>query len=164
MSPLAAEITVVAARPAHIRAIAARMRAADREEVFAASGRSPLSALSFSYRHSCQAWTALFDGRPEVMWGVGDLDILTGIGAPWLLGTDAVETNFRGFLRISKHWPAQLLGRYRLLRNVVDARNAVSLRWLEWLGFRLFEPVQINGHAFRLFEMGEPLKLGETDV
>ncbi|WP_183736332.1 hypothetical protein [Rhizobium sp. BK275] len=155
MSPLAAEIAITPARPGHIREIAARMRTADREEVFAASGRSPLSALSFSYRHSSLAWTALFDGRPEVMWGVGDINILTGIGAPWLLGTDAVEENFRAFLRISRDWPAQLLSRYRLIRNFVDARNMVSLRWLEWLGFRLFEPVEINGHPFHLFEMGD---------
>jgi hypothetical protein len=163
MSPLAAEITITPARPSHIRTIADRMRTADRDEVFAASGRSPLSALTFSYRHSSLAWTALFDGRPEVMWGVGDINILTGIGAPWLLGTDAVEENFRGFLRISRDWPAQLLNRYGLLRNFVDARNTVSLRWLEWLGFRLFEPVEINGHPFRLFEM-PTLKMGETDV
>jgi len=155
MSPLAAEIAIIKARPDHIREIAGRMRAADREEVFAASGRSPLSALSFSYRHSSEVWTALFDGRPEVMWGVGDISILTGIGAPWLLGTDAVERNFRGFLRISRDWPAQLLGRYRLLRNLVDARNTISIRWLKWLGFRLFEPVEINGHPFHLFEMGD---------
>lgn len=152
---MAAEIAIVPARPGHIGEIARRMRRADREEVFAASGRSPISALSFSYRHSSLTWTALFDGRPEVMWGVGDINILIGIGAPWLLGTDAVEENFRAFLRISRDWPAQLLSRYRLLRNVVDARNTVSLRWLEWLGFRLFEPVEINGHPFRLFEMGE---------
>ena len=154
MSPLAAEIAIIEARPSHIRTIASRMRAADREEVFAASGRSPLSALCFSYRHSSLAWTALFDGRPEVMWGVGDINILTGIGAPWLLGTDAVEKNFRGFLKISRNWPAQLLSRYTVIRNLVDARNTVSLRWLEWLGFRLYEPMEINGHPFRLFEMG----------
>jgi len=155
MSPLAAEICIVTARPGHIRQIAERMRAADRAEIFAASGRSPLSALSFSYRHSSHVWTALFDGRPEVMWGVGDLDILTGIGAPWLLGTDAVDKNVHGFLRISRHWPSQLLGRYRLLRNLVDARNTISIRWLEWLGFRLSDPVEINGHPFHLFEMGD---------
>lgn len=154
MSLLAAEIAIIEARPSHIRTIASRMRAADREEVFAASGRCPLSALCFSYRHSSLAWTALFDGRPEVMWGVGDINILTGIGAPWLLGTDAVEKNFRGFLKISRNWPAQLLSRYAVIRNLVDARNTVSLRWLEWLGFRLFEPMEINGHPFRLFEMG----------
>lgn len=130
------------------------MRRADREEVLAASGRAPISALTFSYRHSSLAWTALFDGRPGVMWGVGDINILAGIGAPWLLGTDAVEENFRAFLRISRDWPAQLLSRYAVIRNVVDIRNTVSVRWLEWLGFRLSDPVDINGHQFRLFEMG----------
>lgn len=153
MSPLAADLNIVPACPGHIRAIASRMRAADRQEVFAASGRTPLAALSYSYRKSSCCWTAIFNGRPELMWGVGDINVLTGVGAPWLLGTDAVEQNFRVFLRISSHWPPQLLQRYSVLRNFVDARNTVSARWLEWLGFRLFDPVDINGHSFRLFEM-----------
>ncbi|MNF12754.1 hypothetical protein D3C80_2143590 [compost metagenome] len=64
-----------------------------------------------------------------------------------------MEENFRAFLRISSGWPNQLLQRYSVLRNFVDARNTVSIRWLEWLGFRLLEPVDIGGHQFRLFEM-----------
>lgn len=150
---MAADIEIIKAAPCHVASIAARMRQADRDEVFAASGHTPLAALSFSYAKSSCCWTAFFNGRPEVMWGVGDINILNGVGAPWLLGTDAVEENFRAFLRISSGWPNQLLQRYSVLRNFVDARNTVSIRWLEWLGFRLLEPVDISGHQFRLFEM-----------
>lgn len=151
---MAVDIQIVRARPSHIRTIADRMRKADRDEVFAASGRSPPAALSYSYRKSSCCWTGIFDGRPELMWGVGDINILAGVGAPWLLGTNAVEENFRAFLRISSDWPAQLLKRYSVLRNFVDVRNTVSVRWLEWLGFRLLDPVEFRGHQFRLFEMG----------
>ncbi|MGZ2448289.1 hypothetical protein ACVIRO_001043 [Rhizobium ruizarguesonis] len=150
---MAAEVKIVPAKASHIRTIANRMRKADRDEVYAASGRSPAAALYYSYRKSSCCWTALFDGQPELMWGVGDINILTGVGAPWLLGTNAVETNFRVFLRISSTWPAQLLGRYSVLRNFVDVRNTVSVRWLEWLGFRLLDPVEFRGYQFRLFEM-----------
>ena len=150
---MAANIQIVPAKASHIRPIASGMRAADREEVFAASGRSPAAALAYSYRKSTYCWTALFDGRPEIMWGIGDINILTGVGAPWLLGTDAVEKNFRAFLRISNGWPAQLLRRYSVLRNFVDVRNEVSIRWLEWLGFRLLDPFEFRGYEFRLFEM-----------
>lgn len=150
---MAANIEIIRAKACHIRPIADRMRKADRDEVFAASGRSPTAALTYSFRKSSHCWTALFDGRPEIMWGIGDINILAGVGAPWLLGTDAVEHNFRAFLRISSGWPAQLLQRYSVLRNFVDVRNEVSVRWLEWLGFRLLEPIEFRGYQFRLFEM-----------
>lgn len=148
-----ANIVIIPARASHIRTIARRMRQADRDEVFASSGRSPASALAFSLRKSSVAWTALIDGRPEVMFGVGDLNVLAGIGAPWLLGTDAVERHYVAFLRGSVDWRRQLLLRYSTLRNFVDDRNAVSIRWLRWLGFTLLDPVDFGGYQFRLFEL-----------
>lgn len=87
------------------------------------------------------------------MWGVGDLNVLAGIGAPWLLGTDAVEKHQRQFLRRSLEWRSELLKRYLILRNFVHAENKVSIRWLKWLGFELSDPVEMNGHTFHLFEL-----------
>lgn len=145
-------------RPAgmhHVAPIAARMRAADVAEVKAMSGRSPHDALMFSLQKSSVAWTALFDGRPEVMFGIGDLNILARVGSPWLLGTDVVVAEYRQFLRASRDWSEQLFADYDLLRNFVDDRNEVSKRWLKWLGFTLLDPapIGINGEAFRLFEL-----------
>src|SRR5690606_5893283 len=112
------------------------------------SGRTPFQALAYSMRKSSMAYTAIVDGRPEVMWGVGDINVLAAVGAPWLLGTDTIEKHHRIFLRQSVSWRAQLLARYRVLRNLVDDRNTVSKRWLRWLGFKLFDPVTVNGHDF----------------
>ena len=150
---MAADIQIIPARAAHIRTIAKRMRQADRDEVLAASGRSPGQALVFSLRKSSVSWTALVDGRPEVMFGVGDLNILARVGAPWLLGTDAVEIHSVAFLRRSRGFTDQLLRRYSVLRNFVDDRNTVSIRWLRWLGFTLLDPIEIRGYQFRLFEL-----------
>jgi len=155
MSPLGADrvISVVPARAWHVREIAGRMRQADRDEVFAASGKCPASALSISYRRSSMRMTGLVDGRPEVMFGVADLNVLAGVGAPWLLGTSAVDENYVAFLRRSVSWRNQLSARYPVLRNFVDMRNRASVRWLRWLGFSILDPIDINGHEFRLFEM-----------
>lgn len=150
---MAVKVEIVPARAAHVRSIARRMRQADRDEVWAGSRLKPAQALIKSLRHSSSAWTALIDGRPEVMWGVGDLNVLAQVGMPWLLGTDAVDTHNRRFLRVSIEWRNQLLGRYQVLKNFVDLRNTVSIRWLEWLGFKLGDEVISNGQAFRLFEM-----------
>lgn len=153
MSRLAADIQIVPARPWHVRSIARRMRQADRDEVFAASGRSPASALVYSLRKSSHAWTAMIDGVPEVMFGVGEINVLAGVGAPWLLGTDAVERRYVAFLRLSVGFRDQLLRRYPTMRNFVGVRNRASIRWLRWLGFTLSDPVEFRGHEFRLFEL-----------
>lgn len=147
-------VEVIPADVSHIATIAERMRAADVREVMAASGRTPHEALEVSLRKSSVAWTGLIDGRPEVMFGAGDLNVLTLTAAPWLLGTDEVEANYRQFLRRSVDWRDQLLQRYAVLRNVVDDRNEVSKRWLRWLGFTIGNPfVLANGATFRLFEL-----------
>lgn len=132
------------------------MRQADRDEIAAASGKTPAQALAFSLRKSSIARTALVDGVPEVMFGVGDINILAGVGAPWLLGTDAVERHYVAFLRGSVDWRDQLLARYPTLKNFVDARNRASVRWLRWLGFTLSEPISVRGHEFHLFELRSP--------
>ena len=150
-----ADVEIVPASIEHIATIAERMRAADRDEVMAASRRTPHEALEISLRKSALAWVGIIDGRPEVMWGVRDLNVLTSTAAPWLLGTDAVETHYRVFLRQSVDWRDQLLQRYAVLRNVVDDRNEVSKRWLRWMGFELSDPAAlgVNGEMFRLFEL-----------
>ena len=129
------------------------MRKADADEVRASSGRSPADAMIYSLRKSSHAWTAMIDGRPEVMFGVGDLNILAGVGAPWLLGTEAVERHYVAFLRNSVGFRDQLLRRYPVMRNFVDDRNKASKRWLTWLGAVMSDPVEINGQSFRLFEL-----------
>lgn len=150
---MAPDIRIVPAIYEHIAPIAIHMRQADRDEVAAASGVSPFEALEFSFKKSTLVRTALVDGAPSVMFGVGDINILAGVGAPWLLGTEAVEENYVAFLRGSVEWRDQLLRRYSVLRNFVDVRNRASIRWLRWLGFTLSDPVEMRGHAFRLFEL-----------
>ncbi|WP_112953551.1 hypothetical protein [uncultured Agrobacterium sp.] len=148
-------VRVIEANRDHVDVIAPRMREADREEVFAAVGRGPASALLHSLERSDFAHTVLFDDVPELMFGCGTTNILTRTGAPWLLGTDALERHARDFLRGSLHWVAEMRQRYTLLQNVVDDRNVVSKRWLQWLGFTLSDPQPFGyeQRPFRIFEM-----------
>lgn len=149
-----AVIEIVPARASHIRRLAAVMRQADRDEVTAATGRDVLPVLSASFRRSSICMVALVDGKAEAIFGAGDLSILTGLGAPWLLGSNEIERHRIEFLRLSVHWRGQLLKRYSMLRNIVDCRNTVAIRWLRWLGFSFSDPFPHRGHDFMMFEMG----------
>ena len=148
-----AVIEIVPARASHLRYLAANLRDADLQEIAAMTDASPLSALSFSYRRASVCMVALFDGKPEAIWGAGDLNILTGTGAPWFLCTDRAIENRRFFLRMSVDWRDQLSARYLVLKNMIDCRNKTAIRWLKWLGFKFSKPFEARGHEFMIFEM-----------
>lgn len=152
---MAIDITFVPVEDAHIEDVAKRMRQSDVVEIKAASGRTPIDALVYSLGKSTISQTALFDGKPEMIFGAGALSVLASVGGPWALGTDAIEDHYRQFLKSSLEWRGKLLAEYSELRNVVDDRNVVSKRWLTWLGFSLSEPVPlgVNGELFRVFEL-----------
>lgn len=128
------------------------MREADRQEV-AALGRSPFEAMALSLRRSKRAFTIMEGDRAIAMFGVGDVNILAGVGSPWMLGTDDLPRHAVPFLRQGGWWLGQLLEGYTVLRNCVDDRNKLSIRWLKWLGFDVGKPVAFKGHLFRMFEM-----------
>lgn len=129
------------------------MRKADVDEVAAARGVTPFEAMALSLRKSARAWTIIADGVPIAMFGVGDVNILAGIGSPWMLGTDELPRHSTIFLRNCAYWVGQLLEGYSVLRNCVDDRNKLSIRWLRWLGFEVGDPVPFKGQLFRMFEM-----------
>lgn len=138
-----------------IPAIAGAMRAADRAEIEASHGHTPDAALRSSLQHSTAAWVGVIEGVPVCMFGVGPISILSGRGAPWMLGTDHIDKWPRTFLRRCRPCVAAMLAVYPYLENYVDDRNEKSKQWLRWLGFALAEkPVTLpNGVAFRHFAL-----------
>ena len=147
-------IDIAAALLEHVAPVAEGMRAADRAEC-AAVGLEPMPALEAAFKSSAVTWTASVAGEPMCIFGVGAASFLSREGSPWLLGTDLILAHQLGFLRRSRAVVAEMLGLFPRLANVVDARNAMSIRWLRWLGFRVGDPFPfgLRGEPFRPFEM-----------
>lgn len=114
--------------------LAANMRDEDRREVWASSLSRPEAALARSLEVSQFAWTGLIENRPAVMFGVGQVSVLSGGASAWLLGTREIEKIPRLFLTESRKWVRQMTDRYGRLFNYVDARNRRTIRWLAHLG------------------------------
>jgi hypothetical protein len=132
------------------------MRQADRAEVAAEGGRGSYAALRDSLASSVVAWTGLVNHEPVCMFGVSPVDILGGVGSPWLLGTDEIKKHAVTFLKLNRLYIPKMLDLFPLLVNYVDVRNAVSIRWLRWLGFAVDDkavPYGIWGMPFYRFEM-----------
>jgi len=139
---------VVPAEPHHLPVLAENLRDADRAEL-AAAGHDPADALVESYAVSDpdMCWTALVDGEPVAIWGAARLDDV--FGSAWLLTAKKLETVKREAWVASVEYVRKMHSRYPVLFNYVDARNVVSRRWLQRLGFAQSEqPVYINGFPF----------------
>lgn len=149
-------IEFVPATPAHVGTLAARMREIDRQEC-AIMGHGPKEALRLSLRYSTLAYTCKIDGRPEAMFGLSSICLLTGEGSPWLLMTDVAAKNAKALVRDGRRYSVLFQTVFPTLRNHVHADNHVAVRWLRRLGYAIGEVTDMNGHPMRTFERkGQP--------
>lgn len=131
------------------------MRSSDREEILASHGLCPVQGLLQSVACSTHLRSFVYRGDAFAILGAGAESAYAETGYPWLLGTPAIETHQRWFLRQTKLQIAAMLRRHIFLENWVDARNITSIKWLEWLGFTLHDPQPygLAGMPFRHFEL-----------
>ena len=115
--------------------LAPLLRKSDVDEITASTGESPVEALTTALEVSRRTFTVLSSDTPVAMFGVADYS--EGVGSMWLLGSDELFLKHPiTFLRESRRWIATLHEDYPVLWNVVDARNAIHIQWLRWLGCR----------------------------
>lgn len=131
---------IVIANAAHIPVIAAHVRLADRDELYASAMVSPQEALEQSFSISKMAWTGLIDGVPVCMFGVAPVSVLSTVGRPWMIGTDHLDRHPFVFLRRCRGCVETMRMCFDRLENHVDARNIRAIQWLTWLGFELDKP------------------------
>jgi hypothetical protein len=149
-------IEIVPATLEHAADLAPRLRAADRQEIEAMSGRDPAEALAHSIGRGLWSEALMIDGQVEALGGLGTVSMLFGPGVPWLMGSDRLTERARWFLRESRRQVARMRETYGELVNWVDARNTLSVRYLERLGFTIdpAAPFGIAGLPFHRFHLG----------
>lgn len=128
------------------------MREADVIEVWLSSHKTPHQAVKEGFEMSVQAWTIIEDGAPIGMFGVSSVAVLGNMGIPWLLGTDAMLTIKKQFVRESMKYLNELHKLYPRLVNFVHAENVASLRWLMWLGFDFEGPIKAGPDDAEFFK------------
>lgn len=136
-----------------VRPVAFNMRKEDAAEVMAGCGQTPTDALLFCYFKSRPCMTIVGRSGNEVgMWGVVDQG--ERLGRIWMLATDELvddKPNSIQFLRQAKGWLTRTLEDYDVLYNYADARNAVHIKWLRWMGFTFIAERPNYGHEGRTF-------------
>lgn len=146
-------INVVPSVADHVSRIAPRLREADRQEVIAASGRTPEEVLAVGLQGDvCLTWLNA-EGDPIAIGGVARTNV-EGAGAVWLLATPEIEAQRFAFLRNVGAYLEALHTVYPVLFNYVDARNTLHIRWLRWMGFtfiNLHDSWGVEGRPFYEF-------------
>lgn len=131
--------------------LSSRLRPDDIREIEAATGRPPteIVPLSFSISEECYTVRSQHSDEPIAVYGVADDPNDLSMGIVWLLATPRMSTISREFLRIAPRLLDHLSANYtRGLHNIVDARNALHIRWLQKTGFVLSTGAQRNGYKF----------------
>lgn len=139
------DILIRPALIADVYALASCLRPGDRAEIDAI-GKDPRVVLRASFRSSLTPPRAiLVDGEIAAICGLGG-DILSDMGAPWLMTAHAAErVSPRVFLSIARAELAAMLAVKPQLENWVDARYGKAVRLLEVLGFAVdAEPVPVG--------------------
>lgn len=146
-------MTGPAIRPGKIsdaHALARRVRLADRQEIAASSGASPLKSLLTGVRQSAECRALDVDGV-QALFGV--VETAPGVGFPWLVGSDAIFGRAKWvFARASKAEIDRFQIRWPVLAGWVHAANAAHVRWLQWCGFRVYPAEPKGGAMFCRFE------------
>ena len=127
-----------------------RIRKADHDECYAALGRSAEEGLMQSFAASRMAWAAVTASETIAVFGCAAASLLTDTGVPWMVGTDKVSEYRVSFARGGRRYTKKMKRVFSYLENWVDARNTLSLRWLQWCGFTI-EPARPYGFEQRPF-------------
>lgn len=150
-----AEVLIRPTEPGDAALLIANLRASDLAEC-EAYGRPDIAAgIEASVRRSLLCWTGLVDGELAAILGVAPVNVLGGMGSPWMLGTPVLDRHQRVLVRSTPEYIARMLKAFPHLVNFVHARNTTSVRWLRRLGFTLHEAVPFGplGEPFHPFEM-----------
>lgn len=124
--------------------VASNLRSDDAREVIEGHGVEPTIAIPISsLRGSCVSFTVP-DGRTAGLAGV------TPENAIWMLCTPAIEDFPHTFAREAKRF---IEGREEpYLWNIVDKRNTVHLKLLQFLGFKFLREVKHGPNQLTFIE------------
>jgi hypothetical protein len=149
-----ADAAIVEATYADAAALAASLRPEDAAELAAIGETDMTLAINRCMDASTVSFAAVLDGQVGAMFGCGPvrsaLGSPDGLGWVWFITGKTFAQKPRPFARPARAVMAQLLERFPILVNYIDARYEAAVRWAKWLGFDVGAPVPY-GPAGMLF-------------
>ncbi len=152
------EYAIVEGTLEHAEELAANMRQADLDEIWALGHSLPMDSLKAALAGAGPVFTGLADGRVMCMFGVGHASLVSRVGIPWMLTSYEIEKHGKQFLVFSRRYIERCVKPdFDYLYNLVDERNTVAVEWLRWLGFKIHDPQPAgpDQQPFHLFTLDQ---------
>lgn len=100
----------------------------------------PIMVIIDALQGSIASFAGTADGKVAVMWGLRSASLLSDQVYVWMLGTQTIDEYPVHFLRHSRHAMQIMRERYSLLYGECAADFERSIRWLTWLGAKVWAP------------------------
>lgn len=132
--------------------LAPNLRPLDLRELHINSdGSTSEEALIRCIEVSDEANAIILEGECVGLFGVSPLP--NGSGAPWLLCSEALSNVPLKLYKQGRRWLSVMLRKYQHLGNVCLYEHEQSKNFIERMGFRFKDVMEINGETFQFFEM-----------
>lgn len=144
-------VNVRVSREEDIYALGPRLREEDKNEIIASGHKDGTDAIRTSFALSGLRFTVELNGLVVGMFGCVRDANSTGANA-WFLGSPELARMKKTFVKLTRVIFDMFLVEYTHIWNLVDARYAKSIRWLEASGAEFYpESLVINGMPFQGF-------------
>ena len=110
------------------------MKKSNKQELLYAVGNHALDDMERAFKYSDEIGCFYIDGKPAAIFGVRKASVMSDYGLIWLLMTEETQKHRVTIGRETKTRLKQILRKYTMLYNHVDAKNEEIIKWLKWLG------------------------------
>lgn len=140
-------LTIDAASPQDVATLSARITPADAAELNAA-GLTVEQCLD-----GVSAQALRHDGRLICLFGAMEHPSMPGVGIPWMLCTvELHDVPRRAMAEVSARVVQSWRGRFARMVNLIHRHNEQAIRFVNWLGFRVYAEPAGPGGEFFVFE------------
>lgn len=134
--------------------VSKNLRDTDKRELKRAGQYDYEQAVLESVRVSPFAFAALEEGVLLCVFGMLPDGVLSARARVWMLGTQAINDNKKGFVKTCRTVIDGMLDIYPILYNIVDANYPQAIRLLEFLGASFGGKITLDtGAPFLFFEI-----------
>jgi len=145
--------------------LAANMRQADIDELQVVCGLPPDQAVIESVKASDPDLLRAYLADDQLVCIAGCSPTDEHHARPWLLATELLDGYYYRLQKESLGLLDLMRAKYAYLSNVVDARNTMTIEWLQSLGFKVIQAPEVLGDNKVLsFYMADSERLGTCDT
>jgi hypothetical protein len=125
--------------------MAKNMRHPSLDQYLTSAGKTGIEMVEHSVKSSLYTWSLEMDNELVAIFGLRNKNIYDNSAEFWLYTSDAaIRHAFHG-MRAARQWLSEMLEIFPHIYGYIDATFIKSVKMAKWLGFTIFDPMNIEG-------------------